>query len=109
MRCWRGKRILRETFGGLLPPSIFRRRKMGFGVPLAHWFRHELRDFAREVLLDPSTLARGYFRPQAVERLVNEHLSGVFDHSHRLWALLFFELWQRQWVDCRSLAAAQRG
>jgi asparagine synthase (glutamine-hydrolysing) len=109
MRFWRGKRILRETFGGLLPPAIFRRRKMGFGVPLAHWFRHELRDFAREVLLDPATLGRGFFRPEAVEKLVNEHLSSVFDHSHRLWALLFFELWQRQWVDCPTPAAPRRG
>jgi asparagine synthase (glutamine-hydrolysing) len=106
MQFWRGKRILLETFGDLLPPSILRRGKMGFGVPLAHWFRHELRDFAREVLLDPTTLARGYFRPAAVERLVSEHLSDVFDHSHRLWALLFFELWQRQWVDCATLAAS---
>lgn len=109
MRFWRGKRILQETFGGLLPPSIFRRSKMGFGVPLAHWFRHELRDYAREVLLDPATLARGYFRPQAVEQLVHEHLAGVFDHSQRLWALLFFELWQRQWVDCPMPAAMRSG
>ncbi len=47
-----GKRILRETFADLLPRSIQRRPKMGFGVPLDHWFRHELRDFTREILLD---------------------------------------------------------
>ncbi len=67
--------------------------------------RHELRDFAREVLLDPSTLARGYFQPAAVERLVAEHLAGTFDHGFRLWSLLVFELWQRQWVDAALLAA----
>ncbi len=44
----RGKRILRQTFADLLPRSIQRRRKMGFGVPLDHWFRHELKDFARD-------------------------------------------------------------
>ena len=78
---------------------------MGFGVPLGHWFRHELRDFAREVLLDPSTLSRGYFHPAAVQRLVDDHLSGVFDHGFRLWSLLVFELWQRQWVDVAAVAA----
>ena len=81
------------------------RPKMGFGVPLGHWFRHELRDFAREVLLDPATLSRGYFQPAAVQRLVDDHLAGVFDHGYRLWSLLVFELWQRQWVD---VAAAGR-
>ena len=66
----RGKRILLETFADLLPPPIRRRRKMGFGVPLDHWFRHEMRDFAREVLFDPQTQSRGFFRPEAVQQLV---------------------------------------
>ncbi|HEY1601160.1 MAG TPA: asparagine synthase (glutamine-hydrolyzing) [Pirellulales bacterium] len=105
LRRGRGKRILRETFGHLLPRSLLSRPKMGFGVPLGHWFRHELRDFTREVLLDPATLSRGYFQPAAVERLVNDHLSGVFDHSYRLWSLLVFELWQRQWADVVAVAA----
>jgi len=95
----RGKRILLETFGDLLPRSIRRRRKMGFGVPLDHWFRNELKDFAREVLLDRRALARGYFRAQAVRGLLDDHQSGRFDHSIRLWALLVLELWQREWVE----------
>jgi asparagine synthase (glutamine-hydrolysing) len=93
----RGKRILRETFADLLPPAILRRRKMGFGVPLDHWFRHELRDYARQVLFDKGTLDRGYFRPEAVTRLWDEHQAGRFNHGYRLWALLFLELWQREW------------
>ena len=60
----RGKRILRQAFGDLLPETIQRRPKMGFGVPLDHWFRHELKDYIREVLLDRRTLERGYFRRQ---------------------------------------------
>ena len=71
---------------------------MGFGVPLDHWFRNELKDYAREVLLDPQTLGRGYFRPEAVRRLLDEHQQGRFDHSDRLWALLVLELWHRQWA-----------
>ncbi|MEN6450532.1 MAG: asparagine synthase (glutamine-hydrolyzing) [Thermoguttaceae bacterium] len=93
-----GKRILRETFGDLLPKAILRRRKMGFGVPLDHWFRHELFDFAREVLFDKSTLARGLFRPEAVTHLWDEHQSARFNHGYRLWSLLFLELWQREWL-----------
>src|SRR5690606_3057474 len=99
LRGGRDKRILRETFGELLPPAVLKRSKMGFGVPLDHWFRNELRDVAREVLLDPSTLERGYFKPEEVTRYVEEHQSGQFDHSYRLWSLLFFEVWHRGWLD----------
>ena len=95
----RGKRILREAFPELLPESVTRRPKMGFGVPLGHWFRDDLKDYSRDVLLDPRSLGRGYFRPAAVERLLQEHASGAFDHGHRLWGLLCLELWHRQWFD----------
>lgn len=94
----RGKRILLETFGDLLPMAVRRRRKMGFGVPLGHWFRNELKTYAQDVLFDPRTLARPYFRPEAVQALWDEHQAGRFDHSARLWALLFLELWQQQWL-----------
>lgn len=96
---WRGKQILRQAFGHLLPQRVFTRPKMGFGVPLDHWFRGELRGYLQEVLLDPSTLGREYFRPEVVRQLVDDHLCGDFDHSARLWSLLVFELWQREWVD----------
>jgi len=98
-RWGRGKRILRQAFADLLPREIRKRPKMGFGVPLDHWFRGPLASFAREVLLDRRTLGRGMFRPEAVRGLVEAHLSGRFDHSYRLWALLVLELWQRRWVD----------
>ena len=100
-----GKRILLDTFGSLLPRSLLSRPKMGFGVPLGHWFRRELRNFARDVLLDEATLSRGFFRPDAVRRLVEDHQAGTFDHGFRLWSLLVFELWQRQWVDAATLVA----
>jgi asparagine synthase (glutamine-hydrolysing) len=72
---------------------------MGFGVPLAEWFRGELGEHARHVLLDARALGRGYFRPEAVRRLLDEHRSGTFDHGYRLWGLLFLELWHREWID----------
>ena len=99
LRGGRGKRILEQAFGELLPANVFRRRKMGFGVPLDVWFRQDLKSYAREVLLDPSTLARGYFRPEYVRQLLDEHTAGTFDHAYRLWSLLMFELWHHEWVD----------
>ena len=94
-----GKQILLDTFPDLLPPSIQRRRKMGFGVPLPNWFRGELQPFLRDVLFDSRTLARGFFEPSVVQRLFDEHIQGKTDHAHRLWALLCLELWQRMFLD----------
>lgn len=94
-----GKRILIDTFRDLLPPSIQTRPKMGFGVPLDSWFRGELRPLLHDTLLDSRSLSRGYFKPESVRRLVEEHDSRRWDHSYRLWALLCFELWQRTWLD----------
>jgi asparagine synthase (glutamine-hydrolysing) len=99
LRGKKGKRILRETFADLIPPSIERRPKMGFGVPLNHWFRSELLPLLHETLLSDRSLSRGLFRPDAVRRLVQEHTDGQWDHSYRLWALLVLELWQQTWLD----------
>jgi asparagine synthase (glutamine-hydrolysing) len=95
----RAKRILLEAFSDLIPKPIRRRPKMGFGVPLDHWFRGPLAGFARDVLLDRRTGNRGLFRPEAASRLLDDHVSGKADHSYRLWALLVLELWQRVWLD----------
>ena len=103
-RFFKRKRILRETFGHLLPPAVLKRSKMGFGVPLDHWFRHELRDLAADFLMGVTTVARGYFRPETVRRLWDEHQSGHAEHSHRLWALVMFEAWHRRWLDAAAVA-----
>ncbi len=95
----RGKLMLREQFGPLLPDTIWDRPKMGFGVPLDHWFRHELREMTHDVLLSERAQRRGFFRPDYIRCLIAEHEQRRFDHSHRLWSLLFFEMWLRQWYD----------
>jgi asparagine synthase (glutamine-hydrolysing) len=93
------KFILKKTFRDLIPPSIATRRKMGFSIPLDHWFRNELKDFLNERLLDPVSLNRGYFRPEAIRQLLAQHQSGDWDHGQRLWSLLCLELWHRMFID----------
>ena len=92
-----GKVALRRAFAADLPPEILARGKAGFGVPVARWFREELRDLAGDVLLGPAARGRGQFRPAAVEALLTEHSSGSADHGARIWALLMLELWQRRY------------
>jgi asparagine synthase (glutamine-hydrolysing) len=93
------KRVLKRAFADLLPTEIKRRSKMGFGVPIDRWFRGALKDELRAVLLDPVALSRGLFRPEAIERLIDEHILGRRDHAYRLWALLMLELWFRNHID----------
>jgi len=95
----RGKKILRETFRDLLPPDIERRRKMGFGVPIDHWFRGPLRETVRDVLLDTRTIQRGMFQRNFIEQILHEHFTNRFDHAYRIWALFILELWMRRWVE----------
>jgi len=99
IRDGRRKHILKEAATGLLPPEILSRRKQGFAVPLGIWFRGRLRELFADVLLSPTSRARGYFERAFVERLIREHTGGRRDHTLRLWALVVFELWYREYLD----------
>jgi asparagine synthase (glutamine-hydrolysing) len=93
------KRVLKASLRGLLPEAVLDRPKMGFCVPLATWFRGELRDMAYDILLAPRAMQRGYFRPQAVAELLDTHCRGEANHAAYLWDLLMLELWQRTFID----------
>ncbi len=95
----RGKRLLRDTFGKLLPAAIWNRPKMGFGVPLDAWFRNELRELVGDLLLGEGTRVHAYFRADAIQEMVRQHQEHQFDHSYRLWALLMLEQWLRTWGE----------
>ena len=92
------KYILRESMKGILPDPILTRSKMGFPVPLGAWFRGPFRTMIDEYVLGERVRARGIFDHTYLQQLVNEHQSGV-DHSERLWMLVNFEMWQRQFLD----------
>ncbi|MGC9455822.1 MAG: asparagine synthase (glutamine-hydrolyzing) [Phycisphaerae bacterium] len=89
----RGKRILKDAFGDLLPAEVFDRPKRGFGVPIARWLREEMLETLRDTLLDADLLDRGIFRKEAIVGLITDHVSGRDDHGHRLWALLILARW----------------
>jgi asparagine synthase (glutamine-hydrolysing) len=98
----RGKLALRRAFADDLPAPVASRGKAGFGVPLARWFRGDLRALAADVLATD----RGWFERTVVERLLADHAAGRADNGHRLWTLVMLELWQRAHVDAPVPAAA---
>jgi asparagine synthase (glutamine-hydrolysing) len=93
------KYILKKAYADFLPHDILTRRKMGFGVPMGRWFRKELKHYMFDVLLDRRTVDRGFFRKERIEILLKEHIQGRYDHSAKIWALLFLELWFRTFMD----------
>jgi asparagine synthase (glutamine-hydrolysing) len=81
---------------------------MGFGCPVDHWFRSELKEMAYDVLLSRSTRDRGLSHPDYVRRLLDEHCALTRDHHTRLWALLMLELWFQMWIDPPAASATSR-
>jgi asparagine synthase (glutamine-hydrolysing) len=87
-----GKWLLRRAFGEMLPSAVCERGKQGFGVPVGHWLKSELRDWSRDRLLNNRVLSE-WFKPAAVQCLVDEHDGGRVNHGKRLWVLVVFSLW----------------
>jgi asparagine synthase (glutamine-hydrolysing) len=93
------KYILKLAFRDLLPSALLNRKKHGFSVPLAHWFRHQLRSYVEETLLSPRARVREYLDQEIIRTLFQEHVDGIRQHRYRLWILLTFETWLRMFED----------
>jgi asparagine synthase (glutamine-hydrolysing) len=92
------KRLIRRAIAPLVPDEIIRGKKQGFSIPVAAWLRGELAPLAREVLSPGRVQRQGFFRPDAVTALLEEHLAGR-DRSRQVWALLVFSLWHDRWAQ----------
>lgn len=90
-----GKFILKSAVEDLLPKEIVCRQKMGFPTPWAYWLAGPQLDRLEQLLLEPRTTDREYFRPEVVKGLFAEHRARTRDHGNRIWRLLNLELWER--------------
>ncbi len=92
-----GKRALRQVLASWTTPSVAKRRKKGFDVPVDAWFRGPLRPMAHDLLAAPGARLNGWLRPKAVRKLLNEHDCRRRNNGSVLWAIMMLELWARQW------------
>ena len=99
VRGFRKKVLLRKAVAPLLPKEIVGGKKRGFSIPAAAWLRGELEPFARETLSAETLRRQGFFRPEAVGRLLDRHVAGEEDLSRQLWGLLSFTLWHERHVE----------
>ncbi len=100
------KVILKKAFANILPDEILHRRKMGFGVPIDHWFRGALNEFLRDTLLSRRSIERGYFNRKYIEQLIEEHTKGRKQWQYLLWNLLMLELWHQVFIDSAARSAS---
>lgn len=102
------KYLAKKALRKHVPDEILNRRKAGFPVPYAMWLRNNLREQVSEILLDPTTNARGYFERGTVEKLIRQYQAGA-GYSKEIFALLVLELWHRTFLDggCRVDSSAE--
>ncbi|GGD69042.1 XrtA/PEP-CTERM system amidotransferase [Lacimicrobium alkaliphilum] len=91
-----GKYSFKKSLESHLPHDVLYRKKMGFAVPLADWFKGPLKDRLYDGLLSKQMTESGYFSSKQLKRLIDDHVSGVRDNSAPLWTLMMFESFMRQ-------------
>lgn len=94
-----GKLPIRQLLSQYIPQELIDRPKKGFGVPLEHWFRTDLREWLQDSLHADSLQQQGIFKPEGVQQYVDEHLSGTSDRQHQLWTILSFQAWYEEWTN----------
>jgi asparagine synthase (glutamine-hydrolysing) len=104
LRGMNGKYIFKKALTGVLPESVLYRRKMGFGVPLAQWFRNDLKDFAHSVIFQDG--GDQFLNTARVKHVWQGHQSGQWDRSTELWTLFMFRMWERQFMTFQSTKAS---
>lgn len=105
LRGFRRKYLLKKVARRYLPIEVVKRRKRGFPMPLAAWFRADARPFVRDLLSPEVVRRRGLFDTRQVQRLLDEHDSRYADHAALLWGLVALELWQRHYLDAAPRAS----
>ncbi len=93
-----GKYILKRLLARYVPPSLFERPKMGFGIPLGKWLKGDLKPLLMDYLAPERLKREGLFDHGLVEEEIQGHLSGRNTSPHRLWSILMWEMWRERWL-----------
>jgi asparagine synthase (glutamine-hydrolysing) len=93
------KYILKKALSRVLPERVLNRKKKGFGIPLARWFKDELKDDLRETLHPDRLESDNLFRPEAINKMISKHLNGSQDNRKQLFTLYVFQKWKENTLD----------
>ncbi|MGI8669104.1 MAG: asparagine synthetase B family protein, partial [Aridibacter sp.] len=96
------KYILKKAVNDLLPKSITKRPKKGFGIPVAKWLKSDLNPLLHDMLSSERLLQQGFFDTKYVQKLITEHEQGTANNYKQLWTLLVFQLWFENFINVRN-------
>jgi len=97
------KYIQRQVAKEFLPQTIIKRSKIGFGFPLAHWFKNKLYNLTLNMFNNSNLVEEGYFKKEEMNNILDEHRRGKIDHNYRIWMLLNLEIWHRMFIEGKSV------
>jgi asparagine synthase (glutamine-hydrolysing) len=93
------KYIFKKALRGFIPDKILFRPKVGFGIPIENWFKGDLKNYAEELLLSDKATDRGFFKKDAVKKILDTHNNTKINFAYHIWALITLELWFREYFD----------
>lgn len=95
---FRTKYLLKETMKDYLPKRIIKRRKKGFGMPIAFWIKNQLKEYILDMLNEDRVKKEGLFDYKYIKKILNEHLENKTDNRKKIWTLFMFELWHNHYM-----------
>lgn len=92
------KWFLKQAMENILPDSIIHRQKEGFSIPIKNWLKKDMKELMMEYLSEKRISQSGFFQYPHIQKMIDEHLNHKDNHSHRLWALISFEMWREKFM-----------
>ncbi|WP_259384357.1 asparagine synthase (glutamine-hydrolyzing), partial [Bacillus thuringiensis] len=91
------KAILREAVRGIVPDHVLDRKKLGFPVPIRHWLKDEMYDWALNIIKESKT--EHLIDKKYVLNLLEAHRTDKGDHSRKIWTVLTFMVWHQIYIE----------
>ncbi|MGE6259423.1 asparagine synthase (glutamine-hydrolyzing) [Heyndrickxia sporothermodurans] len=91
------KYVLRKAAEGVVPDHVLNRKKLGFPVPIRHWLRNEMNEWAKQIILESET--DHIINKHYVLKLLEEHCQGKMDYSRKIWTVLIFMIWHAVYLE----------
>ncbi|MFH1537888.1 MAG: asparagine synthase (glutamine-hydrolyzing) [bacterium] len=98
------KYLMKKVMSDSLPREIIRKKKAGWHIPIAEWFRDELKNYVRETLMDSGIFETGFFKRDAILKIADDHIEGKCNNSFKLWGLMLFSHWYEQFMKRAALS-----
>ncbi|MEA3398688.1 MAG: asparagine synthase (glutamine-hydrolyzing) [Patescibacteria group bacterium] len=96
---YKTKYILKKLMADKLPEKIIKRKKKGFGIPIAEWISGPLKPMVTDLLSQERIKKQNLFNPDYINYLLKQHFSRRQDNRKQIWTLLIFQIWQEKWLD----------